>query len=108
MYRLRPGLRGFIGVPYAATQEESELRTESGTICNEMNDEPLWLERNRSISLENQKACDEIMRQFLRIEIDKNMIINDDGCYGSLNHEPSQVQSGDDESGYGLIYSDLL
>lgn len=73
-----------------------------------MNDEPLWLERNRSISLENQKACDEIMRQFLRIEIDKNMIINDDGRYGSLNHEPSHVQSGDDESGYGLIYSDLL
>ena len=36
--------------------------------------EPLWRDRRRGISFTNAKECNEIVRQFLRIDFDESMI----------------------------------
>ena len=35
----------------------------------------LWRDRRRGMSLENAKGCNEIMRQFFEISLDESMIL---------------------------------
>ena len=68
-----------IGIPYAATIDETDslfsLEPESAhnlfTRHNSM-----WRDRNRGISLQNKKDCDEIVRQFLAIDFDETMMLH--------------------------------
>jgi hypothetical protein len=36
----------------------------------------MWRDRNRGMSLQNKKDCDEIVRQFLDIDFDDTMILH--------------------------------
>jgi hypothetical protein len=68
-----------IGVPYAdnhVSEREDDEIDESVDITFTRN-EPLWRDRHRGMSLTNARECNEIVRQFLLIDFDETMIMNE-------------------------------
>jgi hypothetical protein len=65
-----------IGVPYAVNhvseQEDDEIHESVDNLFTR--NEPLWRDRRRGMSLNNERECNEIVRQFLHFDFDESMI----------------------------------
>ena len=56
--------------PYRATVGDTDSDSDDEEVehQNEFTRETMWRDRNRGLSLDNKRGCDEIMRQFLEFE----------------------------------------
>lgn len=70
-------MRQTVGVPH--TEEIDSLDSLSQSDMSEDNEfrrtDLMWRNRNRGMSLENTKACDEIIRQFLTVDFNNSMLL---------------------------------
>ncbi len=67
-----------IGTPFAANSTHHSLNESFDSHKSVRNtftrDNSLWRDRRRGVSLQNSRDCDEITRQFLKIDFNENMI----------------------------------
>ena len=88
--KLRSSVPEQIGVPLATSNNyeslSEDLESQDSVRNSFTQQDSLWLNRGRGMTLENRKGCDEIMHQFLQYSFDDSIIseINPKSHY-SLN-----------------------
>ena len=69
-YKLKDGVPQAIGEAYVADVPTEHTESEYDEVENTfMQEDSMWRDRNRGMSLMNQRECDEIMRQFFDIKL---------------------------------------
>ena len=77
----KEGIPDAIGTPFAANSVQNSLNESFDSPESVRNtftrDNSLWRDRRRGLSLQNSRDCDEITRQFLKIDFNESMILSE-------------------------------
>ena len=97
-YKLRNGVPEAVGEAYVAdgvldVTDSEEDDNEEG---NSFRRESLWRNRNRGMSVDNEKGCDEIMRQFFTVDFNQSMMLPGETSYEPLHVNPSTEYGSED------------
>ena len=83
-YRLKEGVPEAVGEAYVAdgVLDVTDSQREESEEENSFMQQSLWRDRNRGMSVDNEKGCDEIMRQFFTVDFNQSMMLPE------TTHEP--------------------
>ena len=76
-YKLKDGVPEVRGEAYVAdgVLDVTDLEQDENEEGNSFTRESLWRDRNRGMSVDNEKGCDEIMRQFFIVDFNQSMML---------------------------------
>ena len=97
-YKLKDGVPEVRGEAYVAdgVLDVTNSQQDENEEENSFTRESLWRDRNRGMSLYNERGCDEIMRQFFTVDFNQSMMLPGETSYEPLHVNPSTEYGSED------------